>query len=303
MSAQLLALRQSEPDSQPSAHHILPGRSGRAEVAEFDSEREVVFFDERSLVFDRRKLGLIDGSRIFNELIAAPTAAERMTIIRSMLAVMGFSSLAYGILQLVGERITKQFFLTTYTPVGWANHYFRERYFELDPRLRASCGSTFPLSWNLSYLSEPSLLDTRDPRARRFLVDLDNHGLRSGIAFGLTVPSTLLQAVVYLDSTNPRKDWMTESVVGQALTLGLSVHRFVSSCTQAITRRVGAEDLSEKQRQILICLASGLSDKEIAAKLKTTSHNVDYHLRTLRRKHAALNRTQLAYVAGRLGLV
>lgn len=302
MSAQLLSLRQSEPDGRPSARHILPVRSARPEVPGFDSEREVEFFDERSLVFDKRKSGLIGGSRIFGELIAAQTPAARMTIIRSVLAVMGFSSLAYGILQLVGERVTRQSFLTTYTPSNWVNHYFRERYFELDPRLRASRTSTFPLAWNLSYLSEPALLDTRDPRARRFLLDLDSHGLRSGIAFGLTVPSTLLQVVVYLNSTNPSKDWMTESVVGQALTLGLSLHRFVSGCTQRINQFLGTEDLSEMQRRILICLASGLSDKEIAAKLKTSAHNVDYHLRTLRRKHGALNRTQLAYIAGRLGL-
>jgi DNA-binding NarL/FixJ family response regulator len=57
------------------------------------------------------------------------------------------------------------------------------------------------------------------------------------------------------------------------------------------------------QRQVLVGLASGLSDKDIAARLKTSAHNVDYHLRILRRKHDALNRTQLAYVAGRLGLV
>lgn len=303
MSARLLSLRHSESDSAPAAQDDVPTRSRRRKIAAFDQDREIVLFDELSLVFDKRNSALGGGSSLFSELVAARTPEDRMIIIRSVLAVMGFSSFGYGILQLVGERVIRQFALTTYTPPGWVNRYFRERYFELDPRLRASRTSTLPLIWDTRYLADPAQLDSRDPQAKRFLLDLDSHGLHSGIAFGLTIPSTLLHAVIYLDSANPRKDWITESVVGQAFTLGLSMHRFVSSCTQTITQRFGAEDLSEMQRAVLVCLANGLSDKEIAARLKTTAHNVDYHLRTLRRKHAAVNRTQLAYVAGRLGLV
>jgi DNA-binding CsgD family transcriptional regulator len=303
MSARPLSLWQSEPDSPSPIPKDAPKRSRRRKVPEFDQDREIVLFDERSLVCDKRKVASVNGSHIFGELIAARTPEDRMIIIRSMLAVMGFSSFAYGMLQLVGERVTRQLFLTTYTPSAWINRYFRERYFEVDPRLRASRTSTFPLVWDMRYLSDLSLLDNRDPRAKRFLLDLDSHGLRSGIAFGLTIPSTLWHAVVYFDSANPRRDWVTESVVGQALTFGLSVHRFVSSCTQTITQRLGSEDLSEMQRGILVCLANGLSDKEIGARLETSPHNIDYHLRILRRKHGAVNRTQLAYVAGRLGLV
>lgn len=62
----------------------------------------------------------------------------------------------------------------------------------------------------------------------------------------------------------------------------------------------GRDDLSEMQKRILGCLADGLSDKEIALLLQTTSHNVDYHLRLLRRKYGAVNRARLAFLTGEM---
>jgi DNA-binding CsgD family transcriptional regulator len=70
------------------------------------------------------------------------------------------------------------------------------------------------------------------------------------------------------------------------------------------TRQCSEEaPLSAMQRRILTCLAAGMSDKEIAIKLHTTAHNVDYHLRLVRRRYGATNRAQLAYIAGRLNLI
>jgi DNA-binding NarL/FixJ family response regulator len=43
-----------------------------------------------------------------------------------------------------------------------------------------------------------------------------------------------------------------------------------------------------------------LSDKAIAEQLNMSPHNVDYHLRQLKKKYGAQNRVQLAYMAGRM---
>ncbi|MHA2941321.1 LuxR C-terminal-related transcriptional regulator [Ralstonia mannitolilytica] len=51
------------------------------------------------------------------------------------------------------------------------------------------------------------------------------------------------------------------------------------------------------QRQILEFITSGLSDKAIAEQLNMSPHNVDYHLRQLKKKYGAQNRVQLAYMA------
>lgn len=68
-------------------------------------------------------------------------------------------------------------------------------------------------------------------------------------------------------------------------------------------QRSDTDGLSETQKHVLAGVSKGLSDKEIARRLRTTTHNVDYHLRVLRRKYQVVNRAQLAYVAGRRAIV
>ncbi len=52
-------------------------------------------------------------------------------------------------------------------------------------------------------------------------------------------------------------------------------------------------ELSGMRRDILRCLAAGLSDKEIARRLSLSSYNVNYHLKYLRKRFSAHNRVQL----------
>jgi DNA-binding NarL/FixJ family response regulator len=47
------------------------------------------------------------------------------------------------------------------------------------------------------------------------------------------------------------------------------------------------------RHRILSCLAEGLSDKQIAARLDLSLSNVDYHMRQLRLSFGARNRVQL----------
>lgn len=52
-------------------------------------------------------------------------------------------------------------------------------------------------------------------------------------------------------------------------------------------------ELSDMRRDILRCLADGLSDKEIARRLSLSCYNVNYHLKYLRKRFSARNRVQL----------
>ncbi len=54
------------------------------------------------------------------------------------------------------------------------------------------------------------------------------------------------------------------------------------------------------QRDILACLAQGLSDKEIARRMDMSIFNVDYHMRRLRSHFGVRNRVQLAAAAALL---
>jgi DNA-binding CsgD family transcriptional regulator len=268
-----------------------------------EQRHTVNFFEEQQLVFDMRKKEDHVPSRIASELIAASTPEARMANIRSMLSVLGFNFLQYEAVQNTNDGGHEHYFLKTYVPGEWANQYARKHYCDLDPRVSACLGSPFPFVWDLQYFLKARLFPPHDARTRGFLEDMARAGMCSGISFGFINPATHRQVVVGFNSANPSKNWITTSVVGQALILGLSIHEFISGCIEKLMHHPDLDAVSDIQKQILECLANGLSDKEIARNLKTTYHNVDYHLRYLRKKYGATNRAQLAYMIGRLAIV
>lgn len=67
----------------------------------------------------------------------------------------------------------------------------------------------------------------------------------------------------------------------------------------------GAEPilLSEREREILACVAQGLSDREIAEQLVLSSHTVHRHVANIRRKLGRTSRTAAVAEAARRGLL
>ena len=61
--------------------------------------------------------------------------------------------------------------------------------------------------------------------------------------------------------------------------------------------------LSRREREILACVASGLSDREIAEQLVLSSHTVHRHVANIRRKLGRTSRTAAVAEAARLGLL
>lgn len=63
------------------------------------------------------------------------------------------------------------------------------------------------------------------------------------------------------------------------------------------------EPLSERERQILVFLANGVSNKEMAARLFVTENTVKFHLKNIYAKLAVSSRLQAIHTARQLGLV
>jgi len=63
------------------------------------------------------------------------------------------------------------------------------------------------------------------------------------------------------------------------------------------------EPLSEREREVLICMARGLSNGEIAAQLTISTHTVRHHVRNILAKLEVTNRTEAVHVAMQRGLV
>jgi DNA-binding NarL/FixJ family response regulator len=61
--------------------------------------------------------------------------------------------------------------------------------------------------------------------------------------------------------------------------------------------------LSQREREILACVARGLNDREIAEHLVLSSHTVHRHVANIRRKLGRTSRTAAVAEAARLGLL
>lgn len=76
-----------------------------------------------------------------------------------------------------------------------------------------------------------------------------------------------------------------------------------SRALREMMRPITTEHLSEREREVLVLLAQGTSNKEIAEKLFITEGTVKNHVSNILAKLQAENRTQAADIARRQGLV
>ena len=84
------------------------------------------------------------------------------------------------------------------------------------------------------------------------------------------------------------------------------------ACRQALTQQQSRPTdageleptlLSDRERQILACVARGLGDREIAEQLVLSPHTVHRHVANIRRKLGRTSRTAAVAEAARLGLL
>ena len=236
--------------------------------------------------------------RIAADLLAVRDSEERMRLVRGMLSVIGFRELAYMTVRPGDEACGSSWAIEANTQRHFGAEYFDAGYHLHDPRLASVLRSNAPLAWDMQWLVHAWRRDGAPPSLRGLFQALEEDDIRSGVMFGITIVPSGLRAVVSLGAGAASRDWIDCNVMTQALTLGLSLHRAMSEPAHH-----GQQDeLSEMQLRILTCLGSGLSDKQIAQRLQTTAHNVDYHLRILRRRYGAANRIQLAFLAGAMAL-
>lgn len=241
-------------------------------------------------------------SRLLEELLAARTPHGRERIVRSVLGMMGFDALGYATFDLAGGRKRWVNLFETYVSRAWVARYLGQGYDTLDPRLDTACRSAAPYVWDLESLAAIKPLPSNEQKYRAFLLDLDAHGLRSGLIFGFGTAAGANRVVVSMSSNSRHRERIGGPILVQGLMLGLALHEFLRCSGRPAGSEQPRATMSPVEIEILGALAAGLSDKEIAQRLLTTRHNIDYHLRSIRRKLGAANRPHLAYMAGKLSL-
>ncbi|MGI6558317.1 MAG: response regulator transcription factor [Limnochordia bacterium] len=76
-----------------------------------------------------------------------------------------------------------------------------------------------------------------------------------------------------------------------------------SKTRKNVRGRGGKECLTPREREIAMLMATGLTNKEIGAKLFVSEHTVKNHVSNIYRKLGIDDRTQLALWAVRSGLI
>jgi len=232
-------------------------------------------------------------------LVAAETPSLRQRTVKTLLQTLGFDWLGYGRFIQAGDRVTPLSFCTTYADPKWVQHYFNESYHLVDPRLQLAPESSLPCVWTIEQLEAYEAPASLQALQQRFFSELRATGTRSGVMLGVPGLPGHERHFISLLSSTPGSHWITDAVLGQVLTLALCLHEFYSRYTQPPQAEGGrgASALTPLQCEILARVARGMPDKLIASQLDLSLHNVDYHMRQLRKRFGARNRVQLMQAA------
>jgi DNA-binding CsgD family transcriptional regulator len=236
---------------------------------------------------------------LLGDLLAADDAQQRRRVVQGMLHAMGFDWLGYGRFLQRGDRTLPLSFCISYANPRWAERYFCEGYHTVDPRLHDALHSNLPCVWSIDDLMDRAPAGAPRARLLRFIADMHDSGARSGVLYRLPGEPGQERHLVSLLSRTPGTRWIGDGLLGQVLTLALSLHEFYSRYTRAPNAApLGVSvGLTRTQQEIVRCVARGMADKEISARLQMSLHNVDYHLRRLRHRFGVRNRMQLVQAA------
>lgn len=241
-------------------------------------------------------------------LSSAQSEAERARIVSSLLHLTGFSTFAYFALEFTGDRVQRLFLHEAFTPSTYRGEYVQRHHFDVDPRTFGARMCSMPIVWDLRNLRQQgerhglALPDEREAFAD-FLQTMRDDAMCSGIMYSMAMPGTRLHAFMSFTAPRRNRDWITAATVEQALSIGLSVHKFGSPKLITAAREHSANSLTAFEQKLLTGIAEGASDKEIGRRLDTSAHNVDYHLRKLRKRFGVSNRIELTYLTAKMELI
>ncbi|HZZ14023.1 MAG TPA: autoinducer binding domain-containing protein [Paraburkholderia sp.] len=238
---------------------------------------------------------------VISPLVRFGSAQDRTEFVRQRIKQLGFDSFSYCATRTTVHHKT-MFVLTSYESHQWVTRYFRERYFEIDPRMALASPTGMPYVWNTEDMrADMPRAQMRSERLGGLIDMLETTGRKSGILTRMPLPEPELSASLCFNSTLGNARWLTESLVAETLMFAHTIHEFIWTHAKSVIGIAPAQEprvtLSELQHAVLKAVVQGQRDKEIAYFLGLSPHNVDYHLRRLRQLFNVRNRVQLINVA------
>jgi DNA-binding CsgD family transcriptional regulator len=239
--------------------------------------------------------------RLLAELRQARAGCQRRELVRTELQALGFDEIGFGCLDTSRGAPVVRSFCSEYADRRWTERYFSRRYQEFDPRLRAVESSSLPCVWTLQELARQPVAEACRAELCALVDDLHERGVFGGMMIALPALPGQPRRFVSLLSHGMPPSRIDDAALGRVLLLAWcleELHRGLpgeGGDPELEDRPAGV--LSPLQEQILDLLSRGMGDKQIAARMDISRHNVDYHLRRLRKRFGVRNRVQLMHAA------
>jgi DNA-binding CsgD family transcriptional regulator len=172
-----------------------------------------------------------------------------------------------------------------------------------DLRILAQWASRMPIIWDIKQLRGVYCQDEAKGEFLDLMMVMKELDIRSGIMLPINISGGSLRAYACFGAHRAVNHWIASELMEQSLSIGLSVHRFVLPQLRTVVEKNSKNILDQFERELLLGVVEGASDKMIARRLRTSAYNVDYHLRKMRKRFGATNRIHLAYSVSNLGLL
>jgi LuxR family quorum sensing-dependent transcriptional regulator len=178
-------------------------------------------------------------------------------------------------------------------PAEWLKRYSSRGYVFCDPAFARVKSNPTPFFWNEL---DTGVLD--DPKARRVLDEGSEFGLKEGFTASLT---TLDGQPVIWSLGGPHLEVCPNTRAMLTLVASFATARAIA------LKEVAQPDkpvvLSAREREALQWASEGKNDWEIGEVMRISEHGADKHMRSVRVKLGAINRTQAVAEAIRRGLI
>lgn len=187
-------------------------------------------------------------------------------------------------------------FMMSNAPKEWLDRYRRERFDRLDPIPTLARKKMEPFVWSFEH-------ERKVARGAKRVFYLSAHeaGIRAGISMPVATPfnNLFIFTLFTRDVTLPRKFKLQPVLTANAMALLY----FSIDTTGAASSKPQDIELTGRQAMVLKWVAEGKTTKEIAIIENMTHHNVDFHLRKVRKILKTVSLSQTTALATKLKLI
>lgn len=180
-------------------------------------------------------------------------------------------------------------------PDDWQKYYAERKFIEIDPVLRCASGTNRPFRWR--DLERKASLSARQ---HKFLRLAEEAGLHNGMGFPINGPRMQMAGIALATSQGRASHLINTDLIAAFCNQFYATYRRLVSTDHW---SVNMATLSTREREVLVYVAQGKPDAEIANSLLISANTVDFHLRNIFHKLEVNNRVAAAVTALTFGLI